>query len=138
MFLLCSIWVMTDRPASWRMPTPKQMERLAAEPGRKPATTVGGPEEPLPPEYWQSLLQDPRALSGGLQTRQRKLSEIERHVLRVSCRRCKRIVEIQKADAVRLYGPGSVWKEVGQKLLDNTCQQRTGRHEEDGCWPSFE
>ena len=21
---------------------------------------------------------------------------------------------------------------------DNTCQQRTGRHEEDGCWPAFE
>jgi hypothetical protein len=23
-------------------------------------------------------------------------------------------------------------------LLDDTCQQRTGRHEEDGCWPTFE
>jgi hypothetical protein len=22
-------------------------------------------------------------------------------------------------------------------LLDNTCQNRTGRHEEDGCWPAF-
>ena len=22
---------------------------------------------------------------------------------------------------------------VGQRLLDNTCTQRTGRHEEDGC-----
>jgi hypothetical protein len=29
-------------------------------------------------------------------------------------------------------------KAVGQRLLDDTCQQRTGRHEEDGCWPSFE
>jgi hypothetical protein len=23
-------------------------------------------------------------------------------------------------------------------MLDNTCQKRTGRHEEDGCWPAFE
>jgi hypothetical protein len=25
-----------------------------------------------------------------------------------------------------------------RRLLDNTCQQRTGKHEEDGCWPAFE
>jgi hypothetical protein len=129
---------MTDRPASWRMPTPKQMERLAAEASRKPVSPAGGPEEPLPPEYWLSLLQDPRALSSSLKTRQRRLSEMPQHLLRVACRRCGRTVEIQKVDAVRLYGQDAVWKEVGQRLLDNTCQQRTGRHEEDGCWPSFE
>jgi hypothetical protein len=28
--------------------------------------------------------------------------------------------------------------EVGQRLLENACTARTGRHEEDGCWPSFE
>ena len=66
------------------------------------------------------------------------LCEIPRHVLRVFCRRCQRIVEIQKADAVRLYGPRAVWKGDGQRLLDSTCTQRTGRHEEDGCWPTFE
>ena len=70
--------------------------------------------------------------------RTQRLSEIQQHVLRVACRRCGRIVEIQKADAVRLSGAKAVWKDVGQRLLDNTCQQRTGRHEEDGCWPSFE
>ncbi len=59
-------------------------------------------------------------------------------MLRVSCRRCDRTVEIQKADAVRLYGDKELWKDVAQRLLDNTCQQRTGRHEEDGCWPAFE
>jgi hypothetical protein len=32
----------------------------------------------------------------------------------------------------------SVWRDVGQRLLDNTCTQRTGRHEEDGCWPSYD
>jgi len=120
------------------MPTPKQMEKLAAEAKRKPASPAGAPEEALPPEYWQSLLQDPRALSGGLQTRQRCLFEIQRHVLRVSCSRCERTVEIQTVDAVRLYGGKAVWKDVAQRLLDDTCQVRTGRHEEDGCWPSFE
>ena len=24
-----------------------------------------------------------------------------------------------------------------ERLLDDTCQQRAGRHEEDGCWPVF-
>jgi hypothetical protein len=70
--------------------------------------------------------------------RQRRLSEIQRRVLRVSCRRCERTVEIQTADAVRLYGGNAVWKDVAQRLLDNTCEQRTGRHEEDGCWLAFE
>jgi hypothetical protein len=142
MFLLCSKYLMSDRPASWRMPTPKQMEKLASAAARKPAgmpaEPAGAPQEPLPPEYWQSVLSDPRAASNGLQTRQRTLSEIQRHVLRVSCRRCRRTVEIQTADAARLYGPEAVWKDVGQRLLDDTCQVRTGRHEEDGCWPSFE
>ena len=120
------------------MPTPKQMEKLAAEAARKPANAAAAPENALPPEYWDAVLNDPRALSSGPQTRQRPLSEIQRHLLRVACRRCGRIVEIQKADAVRLYGPQAAWKDVGQRLLDNTCQVRTGRHEEDGCWPSLE
>jgi hypothetical protein len=70
--------------------------------------------------------------------RQRPLAELQRHVLRVSCRRCERIVEIQTVDAVRLYGGKAIWKDVGQRLLDDTCQLRTGSHEEDGCWPNFE
>ena len=93
---------------------------------------------PLPAEYWESVLKDPRAGSHDAQLRQRLLSEIQRHVLRISCRRCDRIVEIQKADAVRVYGGNAVWKDVAQRLLDDTCQQRTGRHEEDGCCPGFE
>jgi hypothetical protein len=31
----CSCFGMKDHPASWRMPTPKQMEKLAAEADRK-------------------------------------------------------------------------------------------------------
>ena len=120
------------------MPTPKQMEKLAAEAARKPALPATDPDAPLPAEYWESVLKDPRAGATGAEMRRRRLSEIQRHVLRISCRRCERTVEIQTADAVRLYGGNAVWKDVAQRLLDNTCQQRTGRHEEDGCWPAFE
>ncbi|MGY3478400.1 hypothetical protein [Bradyrhizobium ottawaense] len=129
---------MTDRPASWRMPTPKQMEKLAAEAGRRRAPPAAAPDATLPAEYWESVLKDHRAGATVAQARQRRLSEIKGHVLRVSCRRCERTVEIQTADAVRLYGGKALWKDVAQRLLDNTCQQRTGRHEEDGCWPAFE
>jgi hypothetical protein len=129
---------MTDRPASWRMPTPKQMEKLAIEAARRRGPAAAAPDAPLAPEYCESVLKDPRAGATGAWMRHRRLSEIERHVLRVSCRRCERTVEIQTVDAVRLYGDNAVWKDVAQRLLDNTCQQRTGRHEEVGCWPAFE
>jgi hypothetical protein len=129
---------MTDRPASWRMPTPKQMEKLATAVVRKIATPTAAEDSALPVEYWDALLNDPRAAANGLQLWQRPLSEISRHVLRVSCRRCDRTVEIQTADAVRLYGADAIWKHVGQRLLDDTCQQRAGRHEDDGCWPGFD
>jgi hypothetical protein len=68
----------------------------------------------------------------------KRLSEIPRHLLRVSCRRCDRIVEIRTADAMRIYRQHAIWKDVGCKLLGVDCQVRTGRHEEDGCWPAFE
>jgi len=114
------------------------MEKLASEGTRRPGAPAAAPDAPLPAEYWDSVLKDPRAQADGAQMRQRRLSEIQRHVLRISCRRCERTVEIQTADAVRLYGANAVWKDVAQRLLDDTCQQRTGRHEEDGCWPVFE
>ena len=118
------------------MPTPKQMEKLAAEAARRRGPSAA-PDAPLPAEYWESVLKDPRADATGAQMRQRRLSEIQRHVLRISCRRCERTVEIQTADAIRLYGGNAVWKDVAQRLLDNTCQQRTGRNDADGCWPLF-
>lgn len=120
------------------MPNPKQMEKLAAEAARRQGPSASAPNAPLPAEYWESVLKDARAGESGAQRRPRRLSEIQRHVLRISCRRCERTVEIQKADALRLYGGNALWKDVAQRLLDNTCQQRTGRHEEDGCWPAFE
>jgi hypothetical protein len=135
---------MTDRPASWRMPTRKQMEKHAiAAPVRgnvPPTSPAVGPADELPPEYWQAVLDEVEAERGapGPSIRTQRLADIQRHLLRVACRRCGRTVEIQKADAARLYGEKAVWKDVGQRLLDDTCQQRTGRHEEDGCWPAFE
>lgn len=118
------------------------MQKPASSPaaGQKtPPTPAVGPADELPPEYWQSLLDDPRAETrpapSGAALR---LSQIPQHLLRVACRRCGKTVEIQKVDAARLYGSDALWKTVGQRLLDNTCTQRTGRHEEDGCWATFE
>lgn len=120
------------------MPTPRQTEKWAAADRRTDSHAVG-PEAEMPPEYWDSVLTDPRvATRNGIPIQQRRLSEIPRHVLRVACQRCDRVVEIQKADAVRFFGQHSIWKDVGQKLLGQTCQKRSGRYEEDGCWPSFE
>jgi hypothetical protein len=50
---------MTDRPASWRMPIPKQMEKLAAEAARRPGPSAAGPDAPLPAEYWDFPDDDP-------------------------------------------------------------------------------
>lgn len=121
------------------MPTPKQMEKLAAV-GKNAAGQPSGPGDDLPAEYWETLLRDAPAdgRRSGAGVRMRRLADLPQHVLLVSCRRCERIVEIQKADATRLYSPQALWKDVGQRLLDDTCQVRTGRHEEDGCWPAFE
>lgn len=118
------------------------MEKLASSPETSretPRTPAVGPADDLPVEYWRALLEDTRAEArpapSGAALR---LDQIPKHLLRVACRRCARTVEIQRVDAVRLYGPEAIWKDVGQRLLDNTCTQRTGRHEEDGCWPRFE
>jgi hypothetical protein len=129
---------MTDRPASWRMPTPKQMEKLASDRLRTVRSDAPGPDAPLPQEYWQAVLGDPRADGKPwLPIQQMRLSEIPRELLRVECARCARCVEIQRLDAVKLYGPHAVWKDVGQRLLDDGCQVPTGRLEEDGCWPNW-
>ena len=125
------------------MPTRKQMEKLAvtaAARGNVPPTRTPGPGDEMPPEYWRAVLDEVEAERGapGPSIRTQRLGDIHRHLLRVACSRCRRTVEIHKADAVRLYGAQAVWKDVGQRLLDNTCQQRTGRLEEDGCWPAFE
>lgn len=132
------------RCAEWRFPTDKQVKSEEAARQRLDTTTAAlpspavGPADRMPDDYWDAVLSDPRARARpGVPIQNRRLSEIPRHVLRVSCRRCDRIVEVQTADAIRLYGEHAVWKDVGQRLLNNGCQQRTGSHEDDGCWPSY-
>lgn len=122
------------------MPTPKQMDKLAREVAlrRDRATPDPGPSDPIPDALWDAALADPRTAGKPAQAIQQcRLADIQRHLLRVECQRCTRIVEIQKTDAVRLYGQQAIWKDVGQRLLDDTCINRTGRLEEDGCWPDW-
>jgi hypothetical protein len=81
---------MYDRPASWRTPNPKQMEKLARERARdkSPPESNPAPDESPPPEWWDSVLSDPRAAGTSWSPiQQRRLSEIPRPLLRVECLR---------------------------------------------------
>jgi hypothetical protein len=96
------------------------MEKLARS--RVQATPESAPGAP-PDDWWDSVLADPRAAGKPrLPISHLRLSEIPRHLLRVECLRCNRAIEIQKADAVRLFGPHEVYKTVAQRLLDDTCR----------------
>ena len=66
-----------------------------------------------------------------------RLSEFPRELLRVECLRRFRTIEIQRLDAVKLFGSYAVWKDIANRLLDSGCQVRTGSHEDDGCCPDF-
>src|ERR1700692_929543 len=112
---------MINYPASWRMPTPAQMEKLASDRLRTARSEDPGPDRPLlPKEYWDDVLRDPRAAGKPwLPIQQMRLSEIPRELLRVECARCSRCVEIQRLDAIKLYGPHAIWKDVGKRLLDD-------------------
>lgn len=79
---------MNDQPANWRMPTPKQMEKLASKPVR--TSRIGDPpsDGALPDAYWDAVLGDPRAAGRPwIPIQQRRLSEIPRELLRVECSR---------------------------------------------------
>jgi hypothetical protein len=111
---------------------------LARERARMGDSSTGLTLDRPPEEWWQNVLADPRAAGKPwLPVGQLRLSEVPREVLRVECLRCLRVVEIRKTDMIRLCGPHAIWKDVGQRLLDHGGQQRTGRHEQDGCWPNF-
>ena len=47
---------MNDHPASWRMPTEKQMEKLASDRLKTVRSEDPGPDGPLPKEYWDEVL----------------------------------------------------------------------------------
>lgn len=118
----------------------KQIDTLAERAAPQPTPSAPGPDpsDQIPDALWQSLLDDPRAvLKPTVPVQQCRLADIQRHMLRVACSRCSRIVEMQKAEAIRYFGADAIWRNVGQRLLDQTCTNRTGRHEEDGCWPNW-
>lgn len=118
----------------------KQIDQLVerAKPQPMPSAPAPAPSAPIPEALWQSLLDDPRAAGKAkVPIQQCRLADIQRHMLRIECSRCSRIVEMQKAEAIRYFGADAIWKTVGQRLLDQTCTNRTGRYEEDGCWPNW-
>jgi hypothetical protein len=86
--------------------------------------------------WWDAVLSDPRAETPR-PSPARTLGDIRGDLLRVECLRCFRIVEIRRDDAVRLFGSDATWKDVGNRMLADGCEHRTGRLEEDGCWPDF-
>jgi hypothetical protein len=121
------------RPAEWRIPTEKQQR--AEEMARRMRAAATPPRSDHDC-WWDAVLADPRATTPR-PSPARRLADIRGDLLRVECLRCFRVVEIAHTDAVRLYGGEATWKDVGRRLLDDGCEHRTGRHEEDGCWPDF-
>lgn len=100
--------------------------------------TPAGPGDPMPEAYCDAVLAEPMARSApGIQVRILRHSEIPRHVLR-RLPAMRFILEIQANDAQKLYGRHAVWKDVGRRLLDDSCQQRTGSHDDNGCWPIYD
>jgi len=92
------------------------MEKMAAALSRRALVTPAlDPDDDLPPEYWQALLENANAdIEPSVSSMAAlRLTEITHHLLRVECRRCSRTVEIQKVDAIRLYGQRAVWRDVG-------------------------
>jgi hypothetical protein len=86
--------------------------------------------------WWAAVLSDPRAVTS-TPAPGRTLGEMQAAILGVGCERCGRAVEIRRDDAIARCGSDARWRQVGQRLLDEGCELRTGRHEEDGCWPDF-
>ena len=63
--------------------------------------------------------------------------EIQAKELTVSCLRCMRGVREYRRDLIARWGADALWRDVGQRLLNERCEIRTGSHEDDGCWPDF-
>jgi hypothetical protein len=86
------------------MPSPEQMEKLARERARhSDVSTAPSPDQPPPPEWWESVLTDPRRQASrgcrsnsGVCPKCRALPQLE-------CLKYFRGVEIQRIDAVRLW-----------------------------------
>jgi hypothetical protein len=102
------------------MPTPEQMEKLASDRLRTVRSDDPGPDGPLPKDIGRRFYGTPRAAGKPwLSIQQMRLSKIPRELLRLECARCTRCVEIQRLDAVKLYGPHAIWKDVGKRGQDD-------------------
>jgi hypothetical protein len=123
-----------QRPAEWRFPNAKQKrkEEMARKLIRGHQAATSFDED----SWWVAVLSDPRAVTS-TPAPARTLGEIQAAVLRVGCERCGRAVEIRRDDAIAKFGADAKWRQVGQRLLDDGCTQRTGNYEADGCWPDF-
>ena len=123
------------RCAEWRFPTAKQQKveetarRLADNQRRR--VSVDDEEG-----WWASVLADPRAATTRPRA-DRTLAEIRSSELKLECLKCFRVVAISREEALRRYDGNSLWKLVAARLLGDGCAHRTGRHEEDGCWPDL-
>jgi hypothetical protein len=114
------------------------MAKLSSDPQRASGIDDGGPGGSPDEGWWQSVLTDPRAAQERwLPVHRRRLSDIGQELLRVDCLKCSRAVEIRRLDAIRLYGPHTTWRDVGEVLLEQGCQHRTGNRDSDGCWPDW-
>lgn len=124
------------RCAEWRFPTPKQqrVEETARRLAENQRRGVSVDDEEA---WWAAVLDDSRAAAPVRPLASKALREIRQQTLRVACLKCFRAVEISHEEALRRYDGGSLWKMVALRLLADGCAHRTGRHEEDGCWPDF-
>ena len=127
------------------MPSPKQMEKLAAAAavrGNVPPVRTPGPGDEMPPEYWQAVLND----AAGDRGSPWPVPPSGRSGCPIFSGTCCGSPAAAAGGPSRSRrpmpsgwpGPTRSGRTSGSGLLDDTCQQRTGRHEEDGCWPSFE
>lgn len=123
------------RCAEWRFPTAKQqkVEETARRLDENQRRRVSVDDEDA---WWASVLADPSATTAKPRA-DRTLAEIRSSELKVECLKCFRIVTVSREEALRRYDGNSLWKLVAALLLGDGCAHRTGRYEEDGCWPDF-
>lgn len=108
----CSLFVPLRQWAigGWLSGARKQIDELAdVAQQRTTSAPDPAPADSMPDAMWQSLLDDPRAAGKpSVPIHQCRLADIQKHVLRVECLRCSRIIEIQRAEAIRYFGVDAI------------------------------
>jgi hypothetical protein len=124
------------------MPTPKQMEKLALEATRRQAAPPQAPDaDPATrcrtlygTRCWPILARpaDLGCRSSNAGSRKSRAT----FCVSSACAACASSKSRRRTRSGSM-GQHAIRKDVGQRLLDQTCTNRTGRHEEDGCWPDW-